>query len=175
MPPSARALAFTLALLAVSPARADDDEPVPVQRYLESLRLGDFLREVQIVYPPLREWPSFREPGGRITKYHVERAYAKHFPWDIDSLRLGFRWGRLVVIQAVYNERFAKEKPLEKIVVDLSLIYGEPSRRGMVYSWQDRSTVIRVFNEEQPSPDGAAVELHPSIEVSDRGVRARVD
>ncbi|MBI5201657.1 MAG: hypothetical protein HY925_08745, partial [Elusimicrobia bacterium] len=138
----ARALALTLALSCVSPAVADDDEAVPVQRYLESLRLGDFLREVQIVYPPLREWPSFKEPGGRITKYYVERAYAKHFPWDIDSLRLGFKWGRLVTIQAIYNERFAKEKPLEKIVVDLSLIYGEPSRRGMVYTWRVGKTVL---------------------------------
>lgn len=175
MPPSARALAFFIALVAASPTRADDDEPVPVQRYLESLRLGDYLREVQIVYPPLREWPSFREPGGRITKYYVERAYAKHFPWDIDSLRLGFRWGRLVVIQAIYNERFAKEKPLERLVVDLSLIYGEPSRRGMVYTWRDGKTVLKVFNEEQPSPDGTAVELHPSIEISERGIRERVD
>ncbi|MBI4346118.1 MAG: hypothetical protein HY553_04645 [Elusimicrobia bacterium] len=175
MPGTVRALAVILATLVVLPARADDEEPVPIQRYLEGLRLGDYLREVQLVYPQQREWPSFREPGGRITKYHVERAYARNFPWDIDALRLGFKWGRLVVIQAVYSERYARETPLEKMIVDLSLMYGEPQRRGMVYTWRDRKTVLKVFHEEQPSADGAAVELHPSIELSVRGVRERVD
>lgn len=169
--------AALLAFAAALPlhANAEDDEPVPIQRYLESLRLGDYLKEIQIVYPPLREWPSFKEPGGRITRYHIERSYAKHFPWDIDALRLGIRRGRLVHIQAVYSERYAKEKPVEKIVVDFSLIYGEPTRRGMVYSWQDSSTVLRVFNEEQPSADGRSVELHPSIEIYERGSREQAD
>lgn len=172
-----RAAALLLALVAFlpGPLRAADEEPNPVQRYLESLRLGDYLKEIKIVYPPLREWPSFREPGGKITRFHIERAYAKNFPWDIDALRLGMRWGRLVHIQVVYNERYAKEKPLEKLVLDLSMIYGEPQRRGMVYLWQDKATVLRVFNEESPSADGQAVELKPSIEIYERGVRERVD
>lgn len=168
----AAGLALALAAFAPAPLAADDDdEPVPIQRFLESIRLGDYLREVQTVYPPLREWPSFKEPGKKMTRYHVERSYAKNFPWDIDALRLGFRWGRLALIQVVYNERAGREKPLEKMVVELSLKYGEPSRRGMVYSWQDRRTTLRAFNEEQPSPDGAAVELHPSLEVSERSSR----
>lgn len=172
---AAAATLLALTTLLAVPVRAEDDERRPIQRYLESLRLGDYLKEIQTVYPPLREWPSFREPGGKTTKYHIERAYAKNFPWDIDALRLGIRWGRLVHIQVVYNERFAREKPLEKLVLDLSMIYGEPKRRGMVYSWSDRSTVLRVFNEENPSADGRTLELKPSIEIYERGVRERVD
>jgi hypothetical protein len=167
-----------LVLLAVAifaPAPAIPDETQPIQRYLESLRLGDYMKEIRTVYPPLREWPNFKEPGGKITRYHVERAYAKNLPWDIDTLRLGMRWGRLVHIQAVYNERYAREKPLEKMVVELSMIYGEPSRRGMVYTWRDKKTVLRVFNEESPSADGRAVEFKPSMEIYERGVRERVD
>ena len=167
-------LASVLALLPL-PANADEEESVPIQRYLESLRLGDYLKEIKLVYPPLREWPSFREPGGKTTRYQIERSYAKHFPWDIDSLRLGVRWGRLVHIQAVYSERSARDKPIEKIVVELSMIYGEPSRKGMIYSWRDSKTVLRVFNEEQPSADGRSVELHPSIEIYERGSREQVD
>lgn len=172
---AAAAVALALAAAFVPPLAAEDEERQPIQRYLESLRLGDYMKEIQLVYPPLREWPSFREPQGKMTKYHIERAYAKHFPWDIDALRLGMRWGRLVHIQVVYNERFAREKPIEKLVLDLSMIYGEPRRKGMVYSWNDGATVLRVFNEENPSADGRSVELKPSIEIYDKGVRERTD
>ena len=169
------AAALLLAPAAALRSSAEEEESVPIQRYLESLRLGDYLKEVQLVYPPVREWPSYREPGGSITKFHVERAYAKYMPYEVDVIRLGMRWGRLVHLQIVYSDKYAREKPLEKLVVDLSLIYGEPIRRGMVYSWQDGRTLLRAFNEEMPSPDGRAIEMRTSLEIMDRDVRKRVD
>ena len=162
-----------VALLALGgQARAQEDEPPQsIQRYLESLRLGDYLKEVRLVYPPLREWPSFRSPGATVTRIQIERPYAKNFPKQVETLRLGFKWGQLVRIQVIYSERRAKEKPLEKIVVELSMLYGEPKRRGMVYMWLDGRTVLRAFNEEISSAGGSAVEMRPSVEIYDDGLK----
>lgn len=162
--------ALLLALVFAGPARADDETP-PVQRYLMNLQLGDVLKEVQIVYPPLREWPSFREPGGVVTRYHVERNYAKYFPGELETLSLGLHWGRVVHIQAIFDGRHTKNKPLEQMVVELSLIYGEPRRTGMTYYWDDGRTLLRAFNSEIKTPDGRAVEIRTTLEIMDSGVR----
>lgn len=164
--------ALLAALLAwAPPARAQEEERAPVIRHLEGVRLGFYLKEVREVYPPLREWPSFKEPGTKLTRYQLERAYAKNFPRQLDTLRLAFKWGQLVRVQAIYSERRSKEEPLEKLVVRYSMRYGEPKRRGMVYSWQDGKTVLRVFNEEISSAGKAAVEMRPCVEIYDQGLR----
>ncbi|MCX5787048.1 MAG: hypothetical protein NTX64_00870 [Elusimicrobia bacterium] len=151
-------------------ARAQDDEPVAIQRYVESVRLGDYLKEVRLAYPPLRDWPSFRAPGDKLTHYQIERAAAKNFPQGVETMRFALRWGRVVLVQAIFTERRAKERPLEKMVVQLSLRYGEPKRRGMAYTWQDGRTVLRAFNTEISSP-GGAVEMRPSIEIYEAALR----
>ena len=159
------------ALLLVAPgACAQDDEPVAIQRYVESVRLGDYLKEVKLAYPPLRNWPSFQSPGDKLTHYQVERAAAKNFPKDVETLRFAIRWGRVVLVQAIYTEKHAKLQPLEKMVVRLSMRYGEPKRRGMAYTWQDAHTFLRAFNAEISSP-GGAVEMRPSIEIYDAELR----
>src|SRR5689334_17264256 len=125
------------ALLAVLLASAawGQLEPPPIQRYLENLKLGDRLQEVKIVYPPVRDWSTAREPswgGERIT---IQRGQAKYLPDAVESLTLGFRRGRLVRLEAVYSREFSKKKPLERVVGDLSLQYGEPRRQEETYFW----------------------------------------
>ena len=151
-------------------ARAQDEEPVAIQRYVESVRLGDYLKEVKLAYPPLRDWPHFRAPGDKLTHYQVERGAAKNFSKDVETIRFALRWGRVVLVQAIYTGRSAKERPLEKMVVQLSMRYGEPKRSGMAYSWRDGRTVLRAFNAEISSP-GGAVEMRPSMEIYEAALR----
>jgi len=99
-----RALLF-LALLA-APALAGDDgyeDPPAIQRYLAELQLGDSLEDVQRIYPPAQDWPSHIDPRGRVTRYRVERGYAKSFPLWTHAMLLGFKRGRLVDIHVIYN------------------------------------------------------------------------
>lgn len=167
--------AVACAALLAPPSRAEFDEDVPIQRYLVNLRLGDIMKEIKQIYPPVRDWPSYLEPGGSITRVHIERPYAKYFPRDADILRLGMRRKQLVHIQVVFDEKYTHDKHLEDLVVDLSLIYGNPRRTGMVYAWQDGRTVLRAFNSEVPSRDGRAIEMRTTLEIFDKGVFERVD
>lgn len=170
---------LALALLAVPVLAYDDDgyEVPPIQRYLAELQLGDSLEDVQRIYPPAQDWPSHVDPRGRVTRYRVEREYAKAFPAWTQALMLGFKRGRLVDIQVVYNQKRSREKPYEELAGDLSLTYGEPERTGEKFWWNDGKTVLRVFPVEVPTfVDGErGVEWRTSIQVLDKGLFKRTD
>lgn len=161
------------ALLVGPPSARADDLKVSVQRYLMSLQLGDWMKEIKILYPPLREWPSYMEPKGGVLRIHIERPYARYFPEDVETLRLGMRHGRLVHVQAVFDEAQTKRQPLDALVQELSLLYGEPrreSRGSRAYFWDDGGTVLRALYAEVPSKDGKAVELRTSMEIMEPSV-----
>ncbi|MDD5305460.1 MAG: hypothetical protein PHS14_20360, partial [Elusimicrobia bacterium] len=146
--------AFLLLGLLALPAFAGDDgyeDPPPIQRYLAELQLGDSLEDVQRIYPPAQDWPSHIDPRGRVTRYRVERAYAKSFPLWTQALMLGFKRGRLVDIQVIYNAKRSGEKTAEELARDLSLTYGEGERTGDKFWWTDSRTVMRVFPVEVPT------------------------
>ncbi len=175
---------LALALLAVAalaaPALADDDgydDPPAIQRYLAELQLGDSLEDVQRIYAPAQDWPSSVDPRGRVTRYRVERAYAKSFPNWTQALLLGFKRGKLVDIQVVYNAKRSGEKTAEALARDLSLTYGEGDRAGDKFWWADGRTVIRVFPVEVPTfKDGVrGVEWRTSIQVVEKDVHRRLD
>lgn len=174
-----RALLLALLMLPAFPsARAEEDEVTqPIQRYLVSLQLGDGLEEVRRVYPPAQEWPSSVDPRGRITRYRVERGWAKRFPPKVAILYLGFRKSRLVEIQVVYDAKFSGEKTYSQLAGDLALLYGEPTRSGDRFWWSDSSTVMRVFPAELPVlKDGEkAVEWRTAIQIYQKGVFQAVD
>jgi hypothetical protein len=168
-----------LGLLAI-PAFAGDDgyeDPPPIQRYLAELQLGDSLEDVQRIYPPSQDWPSHLDPRGRVTRYRVERAYAKTFPLWTQALLLGFKRGKLVDIQVVYNAKRSGEKTAEELARDLSLTYGEGERTGDKFWWTDSSTVMRVFPVEVPTfKDGArGVEWHTAIQILEKNLYTRTD
>jgi len=175
-------LLLLLALLALpaAPGRADDDgyDEIPaVQRYLAELQLGDSLEEVQRIYPPAQEWPSHIDPRGRVTRYRVERAYAKSFPSWTQALMLGFKRGRLVDIQVIYNAKRSGDKSSEVLARDLSLTYGEPDRSGDKFWWADSRTVMRVFPVEVPTfKEGVrGVEWRTSLQILEKGLFKRTD
>jgi hypothetical protein len=169
-----------LALLAFPAvaARADDDgydEIPPVQRYLAELQLGDSLEDVQRIYPPAQDWPSHVDPRGRVTRYRVERAYAKSFPSWTQALMLGFKRGRLVDIQVIYNAKRSGEKTSEELARDLSLTYGEGERSGDKFWWTDSRTVMRVYPVEVPTfKDGVrGVEWRTSLQILNKDLFKR--
>jgi len=168
------------ALLAASApsSRGQDEAPsTSIQRYLADLHLGDSLEDVQRVYPPAQEWPSIQEAGGRVTRVRVERAYAKSFPAEAQTLWLGFQDGRLVEIQLIYGARFSGKKSSEMLADDMALIYGEPRRSNGKFWWTDGRTVLRVFDAELPVSESQknSVELRTSIQVLERGLFRRAD
>lgn len=138
---------------------------VTVQRYLESLKLGDSMREIELVYPPKRKWTSYRDPRGNLHRVLLDRSLSKYFPIEADTMRLGFRGRRLAHIQVVYTKDYSRKKPLGDLVVDLSLIYGEPRRVEETYFWWDGDTVIAVSDAMMETPDGKATELRTSLEL----------
>jgi hypothetical protein len=175
-------LLLMLALLALPAGllRADDDgydETPSIQRYLADLQLGDSLEEVQRIYPPAQEWPSHVDPRGRVTRYRVERAYSKSFPSWTQALMLGFKRGRLVDIQVIYNAKRSGEKTSEELARDLSLTYGAADRSGDKFWWADSSTVMRVFPVEVPTfKDGVrGVEWRTSLQILEKGLYKRTD
>ena len=170
-------LLAALLLTAFPVARAGEDEVPVIQRYLVHLKLGDDLDEVRRIYPPAQEWPSSMDPRGRVTRYRVERAWAKTFPLKVQILHLGFKKGRLVEIQVVYDEKFSSAKTYETMAGDFSLLYGEPIRSGDRFWWADARTVLRVFPAEIPLPkDGdKAVEWRTSVQIYEKGVFERAD
>ncbi len=137
-----------------------------MQRHWALLRLGESLQSVQSHYPPLKKWPTVMEPNGGLVRIEVEGGAAKGLPPEIESFRLGFKKGRVAMIQVVFTQAQSRKKPLETLVREFSLRYGEPSRRGLSYSWRDERTALRVFNDEFPSR--GAVELRTSVEILDR-------
>ena len=162
-------LGALLLLLAAVPA-GSQDEDVSIQRHLVELHLGDSLEDVQLVYPPAQEWPSQEFRRLRVTRLRVERSAAKSFPADAQTLWLGFRRGRLVDIQVVYNARFSRQKSAERLARDLALVYGEPRRSGDKFWWTDGRTVLRVFPAELPAREGGehSVELRTSVQIIER-------
>ena len=168
-----------LALLAV-PALADDDgydDPPAIQRYLAELQLGDSLEDVQRIYPPAQDWPSHIDPRGRVTRYRVEREYAKSFPNWTQALMLGFKRGKLVDIQVIYNAKRSGDKTAEELARDLSLTYGQGERTGDKFWWTDSRTVMRVYPVEVPTfKDGVrGVEWRTSIQVLEKNLYLRTD
>ncbi len=176
--------ALLLALLAFLAAplnsRAGDDgydDPPAIGRSLAELQLGDSLKDVQLIYPPAADWPSFVDPRGRVTRYRVERAYAKSFPSWAQTLALGFKKGRLVDIQVIYNAKRSSEKTSEELARDLSLTYGEGDRSGDKFWWTDARTVLRVFPLEVPTLKDSkrGSEWRTSIQILDKDLYKRID
>lgn len=170
---------FLLALLAV-PAFAGEDgyeDPPAIQRRLAELRLGDSLKDVQRIYSPISDWPSYIDPRGRVMRYRVERAYVKSLPSWMQALMLGFKTGKLVDIQVIYSAKRSSEKTSEELARDLSLTYGEGERSGNKFWWTDARTVLRAFPVEVPTfKDGVrGVEWRASIQILEKDLYTRVD
>lgn len=145
---------------------------VPIQRHLVSLKLGDSIDDVQQIYPPKSEWPSFRDKLG-LKRYTVEQGAAKALPEDVYKLRFGLRRKTLVYLQVIYSAESSRKKPLSELVAEMLLEYGEPRRSGETYWWSDGATVIRASNVELPvvsAWDDRNVEMLTSIEIMDHGV-----
>ncbi|MFA5140132.1 MAG: hypothetical protein WC728_12950 [Elusimicrobiota bacterium] len=156
-------LAAAILALFLGSARAQ----TAIQQYLVSLRLGDTLEQIKMIYPPTQEWPKFREPGGRVVRINIERGYSKWFPPGVATLRLGMRRGRLVHMQLIHDRDESKRKPLEQLVLDLALVYGEPRRSGEAYFWADGSRILAVSNEELPTGREEEREVRTSLELMD--------
>ena len=142
-----------LLFLAAVPAVCQDETPA-IQRNLADLHLGDNIEEVQLIYPPAQEWPAQEERRVHVTRLRVEREAAKSFPSDAQVLWLGLRRGRLVDIQIIYDARYSRRRPAERLAQDLALIYGEPHRSNDKFWWTDGRTVLRVFDAELPALAG---------------------
>lgn len=174
-----QAFLFASLLLASFPTvSAQEDEGPPIlRRYLVDLTLGDNLSEVKRRYPPSRKWPFYRDSHARVTRYRVERRWAKSFPANVQTLHLGLSEGRLVDIQVIYDEKFSHSKTYEQLAGDLALLYGEPRRSGGRFRWSDDATVLRVFPAEiqDPKRGAHAVSWRTSIQVYERGVLPRGD
>jgi hypothetical protein len=172
-------IAAALLLLAAPAFAGDDgyDDPPPIQRYLAELQLGDSLEDVQRIYPPAQDWPSHIDPRGRVTRYRVERGMAKAFPTWTQALLLGFKHGRLVDIQVVYDQKRSRAKTYEDLARDLSLTYGEADRTGDKFWWTDSRSVLRVFPVEVPTfKDGEqGTEWRTSIQVLEKDLFKRID
>jgi hypothetical protein len=157
-------------------ARAQEEEEAPaLQRYLVDLKLGDGLEQVRRVYPPAQEWPATVEPRTGVTRYRVERGNAKAFPARVETLYLGFKKGRLVEIEAVYDEKRSSVQTVGKVAGEYALVYGEAKRADDRFYWSDGKTVLRVFPAEIPiAKDGEhAVAWRTAVQVFDRGLAGR--
>ncbi|MCX5797804.1 MAG: hypothetical protein NTY77_20125 [Elusimicrobia bacterium] len=172
---TARSWALPL-LLAAAPAVCQDETPA-IQRSLADLHLGDTIEDVQLIYPPAQEWPAQEERRVRVTRLRVERETAKSFPQDAQVLWLGLRRGRLVDIQLIYDARFSRRRPAERLAQDLALVYGEPHRSNDKFWWTDGRTVLRVFDAELPAQPGAqrSVALRTSVQILERALFLRSD
>jgi hypothetical protein len=163
-------------LLAAAPA-VSQDETAAIRRALAGLHLGATIEEVQLIYPPAQEWPSQEERRVRVTRLRVEREMAKSFPPDAQVLWLGLRRGRLVDIQLIYDARYSRRRPAERLAQDLALVYGEPRRSNDKFWWTDGRTVLRVFDAELPVQPGSqrSVELRTSVQIIERDLFRRGD
>lgn len=167
--------AFALLFPLLGALRAEED--IAIQRYLAYLYLGDSLEDIQRVYPPSQEWPSYVEPRGKVTRLRVERAFAKSFPANVDVMWLGMKKDRLVEIQLLYSAKFSRGKSPEAWASDLALDYGEPKRNDTKFWWTDGKSVLRVFYANVPviKEGRESVELRTSIQVMEHGLFQRVD
>lgn len=138
-----------------------------IQRYLASLRLGDTIAQIRQIYPPTREWPAYREPGGAL-RLEVRRGYSRWFPPRVGALRMAVRNGQLVHIQLIYDREHTRRKPVGDLAVDLSLVYGEPRRMGGAYFWVDGRSAIVASQAEVPYGPAGARELRTSLELMER-------
>ena len=172
-----RALLLALLILPAWPsARAEEDEePSAIQRYLVDVQLGDSVETAQRVYPPAAEWPATVDDRSGVTRYRVVRSTAKAFPARVDALYLGFKKGRLVEIEVVYDAKKSGAQPVEKLAGEYALVYGPPKRSGDRFWWSDGKTVLRVFPFEVPvSKDGdAAVSWLTAVQVFEHGLSSR--
>lgn len=162
--------ALVLGLLPPRPAaRADDDELPPVERKLGDLYLGDTLEDIQRIYVPSREWPSYVEPKHGVTRIKIERPDLKSPAQDVDVMWLGLKHDRLVELQLIYDARYTKEHSVNSLVRELSLVYGEPDSENGRYWWTDGRTVLRVFYAEVPVRRGGekGSELRTSLQVAE--------
>lgn len=167
--------AAALSLAFAASARAQGSPAL--QRHLAHLYLGDVLEDIQSIYPPSRPWPSHLEPRGRVTRYRVEARAVSGMPLGIDMMWLGMKDGRLAEIQVIYDANQTQKNPLEALVGELALIYGEPRRSSERFWWSDGKTVLRAFHAEVPVlQDGRkAVELRASLQLLDAGLFRRTD
>lgn len=163
-----RALLAAALLWGVLPAARAED-PVRIQRHLESLKLGDRFEDVKVIYPPKQDWSKSREPSGGLERIIIQSAQAKYIPEAVESMVLGFKRGRLVRLEVVYGRDFSKKNPLETLVGDLSLQYGEPRRQGETYFWWDSDTVLAASNTAQSEPSGKGTELRSTLSLMERG------
>ncbi|HAH08064.1 MAG TPA: hypothetical protein DCM05_16330 [Elusimicrobia bacterium] len=167
MPRAVSLLALLLVLSAV-PASA-----ARIQRLLADLQLGDTRDMVEKVYPPKKTWKVVKDKAGfeRITLVPGD---AKGFPETLAELRLTLRRGRLVLIQLVYDEDASRKTPLNELVGELSLAYGEARRAGQAYWWSGSGAVVRARQAELKAPGKEErVELRTSLELMDRDLFGR--
>lgn len=150
-------------------ALASDDDTPSIERELVDLRLGDSLEDVQRIYPPAQEWPSFVEPKHHVTRMRVERSMLKSPDKDVETMWLGFKHDRLVEMQLIYDDRYTRAESVDGLVKHLSLIYGEPGSDNDRFWWADGRTVLRVFYAKVPMVEGGerAVELHTSVQLAE--------
>ncbi|MBI4678599.1 MAG: hypothetical protein HY748_13560 [Elusimicrobia bacterium] len=152
--PGAWAAALSLALAWAwwwAPPVWAQDEEVVLQKYLAHLYLGDPLETVRRIYPPTRDWPSYREPKGGVNRIKIQRVSAKHFPDEVDIMWVGMRGDRVVEIQLIYGADYTSETTPESLAKELALVYGEPkmSETDKFY-WTDGERVLRVFYAQVP-------------------------
>ena len=173
-----------LAVLGIGFGRACAEEDVVIQRYLAHLYLGDVMEDIQRIYAPAQEWPSYLENTGlgHVKRYRVERSYLKVPDPKIDTMYLGMkksalRAESLVEIQLVYTAKYSRSKSAEELAGDLALIYGEPHRSEGKFWWSDGKTVLRVFYAEVPvlKGGGQGVELRTSLQIMEQNLFQRTD
>ena len=167
-------LLMALLFSAFPTLHAEDDDTPEIQRNLVGLKLGDKLKKVQALCPPAAEWP-FTEVSDGVRRYRVDRAVAKSLPPSVEVLFLGLKKGRLVEIQAVYNEEKSRAKSVDKLAGDYALYYGEARRAGEKFWWSDKKTVLRIFSAEIPVAKSAAkaVVLRTAVQIFDARIVSR--
>lgn len=163
-------LAMVVASGAFAPVRAQDEEEIRLQRHFHYLYLGDTLEDIQRVYAPAQEWPAYREPRNHVNRIRIERTFLKRPDRHVDVMWLGMKRNRLVELQLIYDASYTREKSVEQLAKELSLIYGEPRSQDGKYWWADGKTVIRVFHARVPvnNEDGTrGVELRTSLQLAE--------
>jgi hypothetical protein len=156
---------LVLAVLLALPAAA-----ARIQRQLVDLQLGDTRDVIEKVYPPRKDWKSYKDKAG-FEHIVVGKDDAKGFPEKAAEMRLILKRGRLVLLQLVYDAEASRKKPLGELVDELALAYGEPHRAGEAYWWGDSGVVVRAKNAELPVKGGDdRVELRTSLELMVRDV-----
>lgn len=179
-PVTAAVLVFAVSLPAVLGV-AGARERIKLQRYLENLLLGDKIDQIEMVYPPKKKkkWKREKERKTKLLRIHLVPGTAKYFPAKGREMILRMRRKRLVWIQVVFNREESRRKPLEELVVDLSLVYGEPRRidkrvyeagrdTDELYCWWDGDTALVASNVRVETDRGDTPEVRTSLELMER-------